>query len=176
MPRSIPLTKGRVAIVDDGDYAWLTQWRWRLNSKGYAIRSFTINGKEIVLCMHREIMQAQRGQFVDHIDHNRLNNGRANLRFVTQQQNLMNRRLHRNNSSGQKGVSRLHDKWHARIQLNEQSIHLGFFDDLETAAQVYDVAARKLFGIYAMLNLPDRPTAPEIEALVVAALARKNRG
>ena len=110
MSQSILLTKGQYALVDDADFADLTQWRWRLNSKGYAIRRAILDGNATLLCMHREIMNAQPGQFVDHIDRNRLNNTRANLRFVTQQQNLMNRRLGRNNTSGYKGVVRFREK------------------------------------------------------------------
>jgi hypothetical protein len=142
MSKQIPLTKGQFALVDDADYDWLNQWRWRLNSKGYAIRSFYVDGKEIVLCMHRVIMDAQPGQYVDHIDGNRLNNTRKNLRFVTQQQNLMYRHIFYNNSSGYKGVTLRNQRWHARIGLDDKIIHLGYYHDAETAALAYDVEAR----------------------------------
>jgi hypothetical protein len=52
MSKQIPLTKGQFALVDDADYDWLNQWRWRLNSKGYAIRSFWRKGREVVTSRH----------------------------------------------------------------------------------------------------------------------------
>ena len=147
MPRSIPLTKGQFAIVDDYQYEFLNRWHWRVNSKGYAIRSFTVGGKEIVVSMHREIMQPPKGLVVDHIDNDRLNNVRANLRVITQQQNLMNRRMFKNNTTGFKGVTYLHGKWHARIEKDGVDIHLGSYEDIKTAALVYDCAAVWLFGL-----------------------------
>jgi len=107
MSQRIPLTRGAFALVDDADCAWLIQWRWRLNSHGYAIRSIYIEGRSFYFNMHREILNAERGQFVDHIDHNRLNNTRDNLRFVTRQQNMQYRRNHSNNSTSASGWTEL---------------------------------------------------------------------
>jgi hypothetical protein len=174
--RTIPLTRGAFALVDDADYGWLIQWKWRLNSHGYAIRSIYADGRSIYFNMHRVILDAQPGQFVDHIDHNRLNNTRANLRFVTRQENMRYRRRHANNSTGFKGVSFMHSKWHVRIGLDNALVHLGFFDDLLTAAQVYAAAATRLFGEFALLNLPDHETPPEVDAHVAAVLARAGCG
>ena len=172
MSQFIPLTRGAFALVDDADYGWLSLWRWRLNSHGYAIRTIYAAGREVLINMHRVVMNAQCGQFVDHIDHNRLNNTRANLRFVTCQENQRYRQRFRNSSTGFKGVSYLHGKWHVRIGLDGALVHLGFFDDLKTAAQVYDAAARRLFGEFLVLNLPEHTPPPEVEALVEAVLAR----
>lgn len=169
----IPLTQGQFTFLDDDDCAWLSQWRWRLNSKGYAIRSYRVHGREIVVCMHRLILNAQPGQYVDHIDQNRLNNVRSNLRLCTQSQNLANRGLHRNNSTGFKEVTFQHGKWHARIQLDERTYHLGFHDDLKTAALVYDFAARLFFGEFARLNLPDQPIPTDIQTLVHYLLGKQ---
>ena len=93
------------AIVDDQDFERLIDYRWRLNSKGYAIRSYSMDGKEVLIGLHREIMQPPPGLVVDHINHDKLNNTRANLRLLTQQQNLVNRRVFRNNDTGFKGVT-----------------------------------------------------------------------
>ena len=173
MPRSIPLTKGQSAIVDDTDYEFLSQWRWRVNSKGYAVRSFTIGGKEIVVSMHREIMQPPKGMVVDHIDNDRLNNVRSNLRIITQQQNLMNRRMFKNNTTGFKGVTYLHGKWHARIEKDGVEIHLGLHEDIKTAALVYDCAAAWLFGLeYVWRNLPQEPISLHIYQLVRSYVAK----
>lgn len=159
--------------VDDEDFPWANQYRWRLNSKGYAIRSMTVDGKQIVLCLHREIMQPPPGMVVDHIDGTRLRNTRDNLRVLTQQQNLMNRGMFRNNHTGFKGVIYQHGKWHARIEKDGRDLHLGFHDDLKTAALVYDACAVKLYGPeIPYRNLPDQPIPPEIEALVEGYLRK----
>jgi len=79
VPQFIPLTKGQLALVDDQDFELLLVYRWRLNSKGYAIRSYTVNGQEIVVAMHRALLQPPPHFVVDHLDHDKLNNTRANL-------------------------------------------------------------------------------------------------
>ena len=143
-------------LVDDEDYERFNRYRWRLNSKGYAIRSYSVDGREIVVALHRAIMQPPDDLVVDHIDHDKLNNTRANLRIITQQQNVMNRRLFKNNSTGFKGVTFQHGKWLARIEKDGQLVHLGFHDDVKTAALIYDCAARMLFGAkYVWRNLPE---------------------
>lgn len=125
MTQSIPLTKGQFALVDDADFVWLNLWRWRLSSKGYAVRSFTVSGKELLISMHCDIMLPTRPLVVDHIDRDKLNNTRANLRLLTPQQNSCNRGVFKNNSTGFKGVTYQHDKWHARIETDGQTILYG---------------------------------------------------
>ncbi|MBK9745777.1 MAG: HNH endonuclease [Chloroflexi bacterium] len=167
MSQQIPLTKGQFTLVDDADFEWLTQWRWRLNSKGYVIRSYRNNGKEIVVAMHRAIMQPSPNFVVDHIDHNRINNTRPNLRLLTQQQNLMNRRLFRNNTTGFKGVTYRDGRWRAHLEKDGIDLHLGYHADIKTAALVYDHAAVLLFGAdIVWRNLPLETIPSEIDALV----------
>lgn len=155
MTKRITLLRGQVTLVDDSDFPTLAQYPWRLNSSGYAVRTEKRGDRAFVVCLHRELMQAERGQIVDHVDHDKLNNTRSNLRIITQQENLQYRRCFRNNRSGYKGVTRQHGKWHARITVGGKLLHLGFYDDPETAARVYDAAARMLFDEYALLNFPD---------------------
>ena len=64
MPRAIPLLRGQATLVDDSDYAFVLQWRWRLNSKGYVIRSERMGGRTFIYCLHRVLMNAGRGQVV----------------------------------------------------------------------------------------------------------------
>ena len=162
------------AIVDDQDFERLIDYRWRVNSKGYAIRSYSNGEHEILVALHREIMQPPPGLVVDHIDRCRLNNTRANLRAITQQQNLMNRRMFSSNSTGYKGVSAKNGKWRARIEKDGVDIHLGHYDDVLTAALVYDCAAMRLFGAdIVWRNLADQGIPPEVEALVSEYLARR---
>lgn len=167
MPCTIPLTRGRVALVDDADYPTLSQFKWYCTSDSYAAR--TVRKKTIA--MHRLITGAQPGQLVDHRDGNRLNNTRANLRLVTPGQNQHNRRRNHNSTSGYKGVTRFRDRWQARIRVDGRRIHLGYYDNPRQAASIYDAAARHFFGHYAHTNAPkDVVTQPKDEAQLRAVL------
>lgn len=162
MPQTIPLTKGQFALVDHDDFAILNQYRWFYSSNGYARRSEIVNGKRRFFYMHRVIMgiHASRGQLVDHIDGNRLNNTRTNLRFVTPNQNNWNRSRNQRGSSPYKGVSQHPRGWQVRIRFYGKRVHLGYYDDLEEAARAYDAAAHSLFGQHAKLNFPDGQVDP----------------
>ncbi len=157
MPREIPLTRGRVALVDDEDYIRLSPYKWYATTAGYAATRSDPDHPGRHHYMHRVIMQARRGQIVDHINGDTLDNRRANLRFVTQTQNLQNSRPNRRTRSGYKGVNwnKVHGWWEACIQVNGVRHHLGTFDDPLIAAKAYDAAARTFFGPYAWPNFPD---------------------
>jgi hypothetical protein len=154
MSRSIPLSKGQTALVDAADFDLLNQWKWHFTHKGYAARTIFENGKRKTVFMHRVLMNAQPGQFVDHRDGNRLNNTRANLRFATRNQNQWNRQKQKNSTSGYKGVSQHHGRWQARIRVHGKRIHLGYFDDPKQAALIYDAAAKHFFSTFANTNRP----------------------
>ena len=155
--RIIPLMHGLYAIVDAADYEWLSQYRWVLWGAGYAGRHAP--GKTIL--MHREIMQAPAGMVVDHINGNRLDNRRCNLRICTRPQNVRNAAKRSGCLSQYKGVSfdRKMNQWFATIWFEGRSIALGHYHDEADAARAYDRAAVELFGEYAWLNFPQ-----EIEA------------
>src|SRR4051794_23713163 len=96
------LTKdGSAILVDDGDFAWLNQWKWSI-SRGYAVRRAT--GENVR--MHRLILGLKLGEYTDHVNGNRLDNRRSNLRKATMAQNNQNR-ASRGSKSGYRGVS-----WH----------------------------------------------------------------
>jgi hypothetical protein len=153
----IPLTQGKFAIVDAEDYDWLVQYKWhcqRADNRFYAVRRQ--HGKEARIPMHRQIMHASKGQLVDHIDGNGLNNRKSNLRFCSAAQNAWNRRPDRCCYSRYKGItwSKNHKKWHAHITKSGRSMYLGHFDDQAEAAIAYDRKAEQLFGQFAYLNFP----------------------
>jgi hypothetical protein len=173
MSQHIPLTRGKFALVDDADYPTLSQYRWLYHSSGYAVRAEYVNGKRRFIPMHREIMGAQRGQIVDHIDTDRLNNTRSNLRFVTANQNMWNRSPNEKNSSSYKGVSAHPNGWQVRIRVNKERIHLGYCEDQTEAALLYDAAARHFFGDYARVNFPDFASPPDILAQLQIILQRR---
>jgi hypothetical protein len=153
MSRQLPLAKGRCALVDDDDFAGVNEYQWHITSRGYVAGKVIIDGAQKLVYLHRFLLNAPPGQYVDHINGDRLDNQRDNLRLVTRAQNQWNRQVQRNRS-GYKGVSfhRRKRKFYARIQANGQRYHLGYFDTAEEAAQAYDDAARRLFGEYARLN------------------------
>ena len=161
--KTIPLTQGREAIVDDCDYEYLMQWKWRFEREahrrtGYAVRSYRGDGQRHHLCMHRLVADrsglAVDGKQIDHIDGDGLNNCRSNLRVSTTSQNHANRRPNRNNTSGFKGVTwkRRWKKWLAQIEVAGHNHYLGGFDDPRDAARAYNEAALKHFGEFACLN------------------------
>tara|TARA_R110000765_G_scaffold45787_1_gene94617 strand:+ start:52 stop:537 length:486 start_codon:yes stop_codon:yes gene_type:complete len=137
---------GKTFFVDAEDYdKFVDDYSFCLNS-GCAMYSSCkdeLNNK----LLHRVIMGEPDGMDIDHIDGDRLNNRRSNLRICTRQQNGMNLKISKKNKSGVKGVSWHKDlnKWHAQIQCNKK-IHLGYFDDFYEAVRVRQEAEEKYFG------------------------------
>jgi hypothetical protein len=156
--REIPLTnkKGQVlgiAIVDAEDYELVSQVRWYL-IKGYAHRSVKTEGKFIGLKMHREIIDAPKGVQVDHINGNKLDNRKINLRLCNNSQNQVNRGKAAVGSSTFKGVYLFKGAWVARVTFNRKGVYLGRFGSEADAARAYDRKAQELFGDFAQLNFP----------------------
>lgn len=154
MAKEIQLSRGKVAIVDDEVYESLARHKWHCDSIGYAARKVWKGFKCETVRMHRALVDAPDGMVVDHINGNKLDNRRSNLRVCTRAQNLMNRGKQRNNTSGFKGVSyhKQCSKWMAFIKLNKRFINLGLFDTPEAAALAYNEAAKKYHGEFAKLN------------------------
>jgi len=152
----ILLTRGKMALVDDDDFEWLSEWKWQAiqpnpqapwlwyarNSAGY---------------MHRLILGlTDRHIQTDHRDNNGLNNQRSNLRPATSSQNGRNRRLRKGISSQYRGV-RYHSNttnrvWEAQIKVRGANISLGYFEDEIEAAKAYDEAARAMLDDFARTN------------------------
>lgn len=151
--RYIPLTKGKFALVDTADYDHLANYTW-FYASGYAAR---YGGKEMggkTIFMHNEIALPPDGLEVDHVNLDKLDNRRSNLRHCTRTQNLGNVRS-KKGSSKYKGVSKTKSgAWQVHIQKNKKNTSLGTYASEIEAAMAYDAAAREHFGEFARCNFP----------------------
>ena len=151
----IRLSNGDITIVDAVD-ADLLQLRWQCHTSGH--NSYATHGsKKHSFSMHRHIMARVtgrplvKGEIVDHINGNSLDNRRSNLRLATHQQNIHNQRRNSRNTSGYKGVSyaRRMNKWLAKIKINGKCKSLGYYVTPEEAFAAYCAAAKEAFGDFA---------------------------
>ena len=149
-----PLTQGKVAVVDDDMYEVFIQRKWHLNSEGYAVGYEGSEFGDKRIRMHRVVVSAPDGMEVDHINGDKLDNRRENLRICTHAQNTLNQGIRNDNKSGFKGVfwDKQSGKYRAQIRANKQTFYLGWFDDAEQAARAYDEKARELHGKFARTN------------------------
>ena len=150
----IPLTHGKIAIVDEADAELVLSGRpWTAiqpkTHTWYAMRH--VRAPRVTISMHI-LVAGYKG--VDHVNGNGLDNRRINLRPATRAQNRVNCGLQRNNKSGYKGVrwDRRGRKWIAVITADGHRMYLGCFDDPVDAARAYNRAAAEAFGEYAWLN------------------------
>lgn len=149
----IPLANNKgEAIIDVADADLVTQYKWHA-AKGYAIAAGRVDGRRKTISMHRIILAAPDGQEVDHINGDRLDNRRANLRLVSRADNMKNKRAY-GGSSVFKGVNwrERAGKWIAQIQVDGKCSHIGQFDSELDAAWHYNREAARLFGEFARLN------------------------
>lgn len=158
--KTIALTRGKFAKMDDDDFEFLNQWKWiaRLSADGrtwyvgrYLPRKITISK---MIHMHKVVMHTENR--IDHKNGDGLDNQNHNLRECTHQQNLHNiRSVDPKKTCPYKGVC-LHKTsglWRAYIKLDKQ-LSLGYYRDPVDAAYAYDRAAMKHFGEFANLNFP----------------------
>jgi len=146
----IKLTQGKQTIVDDADFDFLNQWKWHYNVK-YAVGQTGDKGAKKRVYLHTLLLKKKPNQFIDHINGNRLDNRRTNLRLCSNRQNQQNRARPSNNTSGFKGVvwNKKSKKWQSGIKINSKQVHLGLFNDKFEAHNAYYEAAKKYFGEFA---------------------------
>jgi len=142
---------GRATLVDDEDFDRLSQYKWYLKvDKGMEYVASTVGAVK----MHRIIMGQPAGMVVDHINHDTLDNRKCNLRVCTRAENSQNGKA-RHNRSGYKGVTKVggrSKRWLAQIMVDGKKHILGRYLDPKEAAKVYDEAAEKLHGEFALTN------------------------
>ena len=132
----------KYTLIDDDDFDRVKKYIWAMKPNGYAYRT----SKSIYL--HRFIMRANIGQYVDHINGKPLDNQKHNLRFCSFQQNTWNR-----HTKGTQGVSFTESKkWRAYIFVNKKQKWLGIYDKKEDALRAFNTAAVFYRGKYAFIN------------------------
>jgi HNH endonuclease len=153
-PERLPLTRGKVALVDAEDLATVLNYKWHAFPIGHTWYAATsVNGRRSYL--HRMILRAPQGLVTDHKNGDGLDNRRENLRLCRQGQNLQNMKNLRGGHSSYKGVSKSvcrENPWRAYIQVKKRMIHLGVFPTERAAALAYNTAASRYFGAFALLN------------------------
>lgn len=145
---------GYVAIIDIEDVEIVAPYRWQVAHNGNTRYATTqVDGKTIY--MHRLITGADRGVSVDHVNHDGLDNRKANLRLCSHQNNLRNRVLARDNSTGYVGVEKTrHGRYRAQVWDKGKRVHSSNHETPEDAALARDEAARELYGEYGTYNFP----------------------
>lgn len=155
----IPLTKGKVAVIDFEDFEIVRPYKWyakttRSKTRSYAGRRVDIKTQ---VWLHREIMKTPVGMLVDHRDGDGLNCRRYNMRNVTDTQNKQGyRRPKTKGTSIFRGVHLRKDtnRWKAELTNCGKRVSLGYYSSEIEAAKAYDAGARKYFGEHAAPNLP----------------------
>lgn len=141
------------AIVSAKDYKKVNGWRWSKCSQGYVVRYHKRpDGKETKIRLHHIVLPPTGDKIIDHINRNKLDNRRENLRLATYSQNGMNRGVNVNSSTGFKGAIKESGKYVSKITVDGRSIYIGTFNTPEDAAKAYNVMAEVHFGEYAHLN------------------------
>lgn len=142
---------GIVALVDDEDAARVSEFYWTL-VLGYAVAKIQVDGQWKNVPMHRLVMDAKPGSFIDHKDGNKLNCKKENLRWCTKAQNAWNARPKRNSTAGFKGISRQGHKWVVKVEANGKRHYIGSFPNQRAASIAYDLWAIDLHGEFARPN------------------------
>jgi hypothetical protein len=162
--KTVPLSQGYVAIVDDEDYDRVSRHKWQARVvrrrdgselNVYAGLTVCRNGKRTQELLHRFIISVRDPAVeLDHRDGNGLNCQKSNLRICTHAENSRNRRLKADNSLGLKGVHYCKDlgTFRARIMVGDKRKSLGQYATAELAARAYDFASEKYHGSYGLTN------------------------
>ena len=148
--------KDKYVLVDDEDFTFLNKFKWKYwdcgHGKAYAARQLYRKNTVKTILMHREILNMGKEFSVDHVNGDGLDNQKRNLRVCLHKENMRNRKINKNNTSGFKGVYPYKYGWTAQIKVNGKTKRLGSSKNIIDLAKRYDQAAIKYFGEFARLN------------------------
>ena len=147
--------KGDEFYFDLDDYTLIKEYCWCIDHEGYVSTNLWDDDKKKSIRMHRLIINVSgKKDEIDHINNNKKDNRKCNLRIVTRSQNGMNRGVQSNNKTGDAGVTfyEPYDKWNSQIALNGKHINLGYFSDFEDAVKARKEAEERYFGEYSYDN------------------------
>jgi hypothetical protein len=155
--------KNLCCIIDDKYYSDLSKYKWYLNHKGYAQRNrkHIKNGIDALpILMHVFILGKKKGFTTDHINNDKLDNRKNNLRFLTNTENIRRRGVQRNTSTGYKGVYLCKNRkkkngvypYQVYIRVDKKLIFVGYFFDKQQAALAYNEASKKYHGEFGYQN------------------------
>lgn len=163
-PFKVLEVKGRQVLLDEEDVPKFQGYTIQIDANGYLVVSI----KRVHYYIHRLVMNSP-DEKIDHINGNKLDCRKSNLRLITHSQNIANSPKRINNTSGYKGVIffKRDSTWQAAITKDYKSIHIGYFSTAEEAARAYDKKAKELFGEYASLNFPETISSFETIASAV---------
>lgn len=170
--KEIEISQGYITIVDDEDYELINRHKWKIlrsRKRVYAAREVgktKVRGKWETMLLHRFLTKAKKGEYVDHINGNTLDNRKENLRIASNSQNLGNRGKQKDNTSGYKGVVKFSGKGGYAVGLTRDFKRYVFFSisttkfeasgmSLEDLAKIYDRAAVHFYGEFANINFPE---------------------
>jgi hypothetical protein len=175
--KAIHLTQVRVAIVDTEDHGWLTKFKWHAHKRGRTWYARRAASKKTIF-MHRAILEHHGYDLtsgeIDHINGDGLDNRKSNLQVISHAENIRKSRVQINNKSGFRGVSwhKGDRRWQVVIEVDNIKKYVGSFRNKIAAALAYDQAAKKCFGKFAKLNLPDiQNSQMQLNKFVAAATA-----
>lgn len=149
--KEIILNNGSITLVDSEDYQRLNQYKWHVSS-GYATtgkkQGFTKNTR-----LHHLVINTPIGMYVDHINRNKLDNRKSNLRLATHKENQRNKQAPKSYSKF-KGVywHKRAKKWAVQIMLDGGAFYVGLYTNEVEAALEYDLAAVQFHGRFACTN------------------------
>jgi hypothetical protein len=156
--RRLQLQNGGIYLIDAIDFTKIGLVKW----SGYTAQSDLSYARRMehgeILLMHRVITGAIKGEVVDHINGNGLDNRRSNLRLCTLAQNLYNKKKYKNNTTGDKGIELCKDQtrakpWRATLTKEGKKVRGGYHETALEAAVAYNTLAIKYYGEFARLNI-----------------------
>lgn len=151
-PRCLDLPNGYQALIDEADWPMVQGLTLYRGTNGYVYFSMGSLETHKTQTLHSLLLGPHKGRHIDHINGDKLDNRRENLRVATHSQNQVNRKsLNKNNRSGARGVSFAPNRsplkpWRVQITVDGKNIHLGQFGSKEDAISARRLAEQEHYG------------------------------